>query len=105
LPVLSYPSQVLLDRVGLLAVNGGGFASGDDPDLESYLDSGGPLVFIHIIAYNARAFIIRRPFSWLFPQARSTFVAFSAHSKDSSSSRLPVVITGIHDACSGPFPA
>jgi len=71
--------QVLLDRVGLAAVEGGGFASGHDPDLEPYFDSGWPPVLIHIIADNAGAFIIRRPFLRLFPLARHLVVVFSGH--------------------------
>jgi hypothetical protein len=71
--------QVLLDRVGLVAVEGGGFASGDDPDLEPYFDPGWPPAFIHIIADNARAFIIWRPFIHTFPLARCLMIVFSGH--------------------------
>jgi hypothetical protein len=63
----------------LLPVDGGGFPSGYDPDLESDLDSGWPPVLIHIIADNARAFIIRRPFLGVFPLAMCLSVVFSGH--------------------------
>jgi len=71
--------QVLLDRVGLVAVEGGGFAPGYDPDLEPYLDSGWPPVLIHIIADNAGAFIIWRPFLRVFPLASGRVFVFSGH--------------------------
>jgi len=76
LPVLPDPSQVLPDRVGLLPVDGGGFPPGNDPDFEPDLDSERPSFFIYIVADNARAFIIWRPFLCLFPLARRPFVLF-----------------------------
>jgi hypothetical protein len=82
LPVLSYPSQVLLDRVGLLPVSNGGFPSGYDPYLESDLDSEWPLFLIDIVADNPRAVIIRRPFISLFPLVRAIADVISGHFPD-----------------------